>query len=328
MRNNIVLFIYFLCILVMLAGCYTTDSYRTGSPGSLSDAMEASRTGEDTDIIIEEEEEEEEEVVEQETAWEEYVREKRERDLMKKEKELDKKERDLQQREKDLERLAIIHSENSNADNTTSGTQEQDYYYTDNPEPEQENDQDEDSLCIGISWMTRDYLEPQMKEFFPFPHNIGFYCGGFFKSWFYARLEGAVDFSAVEKGGYLDQTLDYLTIAQVNIEARIYPKLKRKFLCPFVGSGLGAIWLTWDYENPILADYGDHQEWIDEDALSGYLAYATAGLELIYTKKFHFSVVGRVGACLFWGKTRESFDNDFFRNTGFTQIGLNMEAHF
>ncbi|MDC7219643.1 MAG: hypothetical protein PQJ59_06865 [Spirochaetales bacterium] len=107
-------------------------------------------------------------------------------------------------------------------------------------------------------------------------------------------------------------------LLNAGVDVRYYIFNNQTFFSPYLGGRIGAIYMTWSYENPLTDGY----DTIASDALGGLSLGAIAGVDLIQTDFMRLGAFIMPTAYLFGGETTQGFENDYFEAQGMVRFGL------
>ncbi len=125
-------------------------------------------------------------------------------------------------------------------------------------------------------------------------------------------------------GSDLDESIDgSLLFLKAGCELRYFPFSAGGSLSPYVGIGLGAFMMGWEFRNPLLSD----GEKIEGDSLKGFVFSAPLGVRALATERFDFLVSLTPEVYFFGALTDKGFDNDYFKPCAGLRLSGEVTIH-
>ena len=126
------------------------------------------------------------------------------------------------------------------------------------------------------------------------------------------------------EGSDLDESVDgSLLFLKAGGELRYFPFSAGGSLSPYVGIGLGAFMMGWEFRNPLLSG----GEKIEGDSLKGFVLSAPLGVRALATERFDFLVSLTPEVYVFGALTEKGFDNDYFKPCGGLRLSGEVLIH-
>jgi hypothetical protein len=135
---------------------------------------------------------------------------------------------------------------------------------------------------------------------------------------------GGIKTIAAKEGSDLDESIDgSLLFLKAGGELRYFPLPDGGSLSPYVGIGIGAFMMGWEFRNPLYSD----GEKIRGDSLKGFVFSAPLGVRALETERFDLLVSLTPEIYVFGALTEKGFDNDYFRPCAGLRLSGEVNIH-
>lgn len=135
---------------------------------------------------------------------------------------------------------------------------------------------------------------------------------------------GGLKTIAPKAGSDLDESVDgSLIFLKAGGEIRYFPFPDGGSLSPYVGIGVGAFMMGWEFRNTLLSD----GEKIEGDSLKGIVVSAPLGVRALETERFDLLVSLTPEIYVFGDLTEKGFDNDYFKPCAGLRLSGEINIH-